>query len=149
MHSLSYHALAGLLMFVIGCGAPDGPELGTVSGVITLDDKPLQMATIEFSPVAPGGSSSSGRTDATGRYELMYLAGKPGAITGQYVVRITTWRQEHVPGAAPRVIAELVPPIYNSESKLFRDVISGSSTLDFELSSSADEPVENELSDSE
>lgn len=129
--------LLAALALPIGCGGSDGPVLGRVSGRVTLDGQPLEMATVEFVPEMPEGSSSSGVTDASGRYELMYLEGRRGSLPGKYVVRITTWRQEHVPGGTPHEIAERVPSSYNTDSGLRRDVTTGSNTLDFELDSAS------------
>ena len=67
------------LVTVAGCGG--NADLGTVAGVVTLDGQPLANATVEFIPTDDGETRSSydGTTDASGRYELYFSAGKAGA----------------------------------------------------------------------
>ena len=46
-------ALITLSLFFIGCGggaASDAPDLGQVSGVVTMDGKPLEGAMVTFEP---------------------------------------------------------------------------------------------------
>ena len=69
--------------------SPAATPLGSVSGTVTLNSRPLERATIEFTPAS--GGPSYGITDRRGRYELEYLPGKPGATLGEHVVRITTY----------------------------------------------------------
>ena len=58
-----------------GCsgGGADYPDLGTVSGVVTVDGKPTGNILVQFSPV-DGGRTAVGLTDASGRYDLDYAA---------------------------------------------------------------------------
>ena len=61
-----------LLLFtvaLIGCQSSDQPPLSKVSGVVTLDGKPLDGVAIQFSPVG-GGRPSIGMTDANGSKAL-------------------------------------------------------------------------------
>ena len=74
-------------LVVIGCG-PGGPELGTVTGKVTLDGKPVTNGLVTFAPVAKGGASI-GKTDANGQYELLFVDRK-GALLGQHKVTVTT-----------------------------------------------------------
>jgi hypothetical protein len=123
----------GLAAFLplAGCGS-GGPELGTVQGTVTLDGNPLPDAKIEFQPQGDG-SPSYASTDAQGRYELMYGIDKPGAMPGEHVVRISTFRVVSESGEAPREMPERVPPTYNSNSELIREVQAGDNTIDFAL----------------
>jgi hypothetical protein len=128
-------ALCVVLLPVAGCGS-SGPKLGKVSGTVTLDGKPLPDARIEFQP-GPEGSPSEARTDENGHYELMYGPDKPGAIVGEHLVRISTARMELADELGREMIShpELLPPRYNQESELKREVVAGSQTIDFELTS--------------
>ncbi len=111
-----------------GCGS----DLARVTGTVTLDGKPLPAATVEFQPKE--GSPSYGETDANGRYELMFAAGKPGAQVGEYTVRISTFRIE--PDGEARIeIPERVPAEFNENSTVVRKVKPGSQTFDFEIPS--------------
>ena len=52
-----------------GCGSGDDrPELGQVTGTITMDGTPLTGTVVVFSP--DNGRPSRGKTDAEGKYEL-------------------------------------------------------------------------------
>lgn len=51
--------LTAVVLFAGGCGSGVAlPELGTVSGVVTLDGKPLPGVTVKFVPA--NGRTSSG-----------------------------------------------------------------------------------------
>ena len=86
--------LASLLL--AGCGG-SGENLAPVQGTVTLDDKPLADAMVEFE-LDPGdnvyqktsGSISRGKTDANGRYTLKFTYKEEGALVGKHIVRITT-----------------------------------------------------------
>jgi hypothetical protein len=75
-----------------GCG-PSGPPTQAVSGVVTLDGKPVSGATVTFSPSAAGGAFASGLTNAEGRFSLnAALAGAKagaGTLPGDYLVSIS------------------------------------------------------------
>ncbi len=72
---------------VTGCGRSDIPELGTVSGVVTLNNEPLPNAIVNFTPLASGRPSTA-ETDDAGRYSLLYLADVEGAVVGEHSVTI-------------------------------------------------------------
>ncbi len=76
----------------IGCSGNTGqPELTPVTGAVLLDGQPLSDASLTFylsgSPV-PGYTASLGKTDETGKYELI-SGGKPGAVPGVFKVTIS------------------------------------------------------------
>jgi hypothetical protein len=66
-----------------------------VTGVVTMDGKPLDFARVAFVPGEGGnvqGFGGTGSTDSTGKYELRSLAGNEmvvGAPPGTYKVTIT------------------------------------------------------------
>jgi hypothetical protein len=123
-----------VLLASAGCGR-DGPTLGRVRGTVTLDGHPLPHAELEFQPQEPGGSPSYGTTDDDGRYTLTFGVDRPGAMVGEHLVRITTFRQLSTEEGGPGVIPERLPPEYNSKSQLERVVETGTNPIDFELSS--------------
>jgi hypothetical protein len=132
-----FSTLAALFCALIagGCGS-SGPELGHVSGKVTLNGQPLAEATVEFIPQS--GRPSVGTTDADGQYVLRYTGDQPGALFGTHTVRITTqvtgFKSEG--GEEGRdARKELVPPQYNIESELKREVKPGDNTFDFALES--------------
>jgi hypothetical protein len=90
------------------------PELGSVSGVLTLDGKPLAGAIVTFQPIAseePGSklSSSVGTTDKEGRYTLMYVRDVRGAVVGEHKVFV----QAPLPTGK-----ETIPLRYNAMTEL-------------------------------
>ena len=119
-------------LLTVGC-RDSGPQLGTVSGTITLEGEPLPNAKVLFQP-GPGGSPSEGRTDSNGKYELQYGIDKPGALVGEHVVRITTYQLERETADGPLILTkESVPAKYNEQSELTREVKPGHNELNFEL----------------
>lgn len=128
--------IAGLLTVMSGCGAEsDRPKLGTVSGIVSLDGKPLANAGISFRPVE-GGRVSQGRTDQEGRYRLIYLDNPhevPGAKVGENVVYVSTYLSEEATGGPQK---ELVPKCYRVKDSVKRvQVNPGSNEIDLELNS--------------
>lgn len=85
--------LAVLLLFCLclaGCFGPPGdyPDLGQVSGTVTVDGAPAANVTVRFAPKA-GGRMSTGVTDSSGKYELAYSAEAMGAVVGMHTVNVT------------------------------------------------------------
>lgn len=132
-------ALLLVSLFVAGCGGSDG-EFAPVEGTVTLDGEPLAGARVEFeldtgelSYGKSEGSTSYGRTDARGHYELKATHEKEGAPVGKYVVRIRT-REMTVNAEGKEVLVpERLPPKYHLNSKLTAEVSPGSNTIDFPL----------------
>lgn len=122
-------AFIGLMLWA-GCGAKADPSLATVTGMITLDGKPLVGARVEFTPLS--GSPSYGTTDEQGGYSLRFTRDRQGAVIGTHVVRIRTFRDEDETG---RRRAERLPDQYHARSQLRREVVAGANQIDFELSS--------------
>jgi hypothetical protein len=75
-------------MLLGGCGG--GLALVPVSGVVTLDGKPVADAGVLFAPVA-GGPPATGGTDANGAFELR-TNNRPGAVVGKH--RVTVIKRE-------------------------------------------------------
>jgi hypothetical protein len=125
---------AGLVLLAAGCGRPSHlPDLGYVSGTVTLDGRPFAQANVAFEPGQ--GRPSLGTTDAQGRYTLEFAGGYKGAVLGRHTVRIGT--EGYFPSADGGVefVAESVPAAYNTQSTLAADVQPGQNTFDFDLSS--------------
>ena len=80
-----------VLVALTGCGLRvDRPDVHYVEGIVTLDGKPLEAATVGLTPVS-GGLPAYGNTDAAGIFKLTSsrggLPGK-GAVAGDYQVTI-------------------------------------------------------------
>lgn len=114
-----------------GCGG--NPNLGQVTGTIKLDGEPLPDAMVVFIP-GSGGTTSYGKSDASGNYKMMFNDNEAGSWIGTNKVEIRTG--DVLPDNSG-VIPEKVPNVYNSRSTLTADVVSGKNTIDFDLKSDA------------
>jgi hypothetical protein len=123
-------AVLVMLVGITGCSQTDRPPLGQVSGVVTLDDQPLEGASVYFKPEE--GRPSTGTTDAAGRYELTYIGDENGAKVGTHKVRITTALDEDEPGG-PK--SEILLERYHSSTELSEQVEDGKNEINFELKS--------------
>ncbi len=126
------------LLVTTGCQRGDQPRLGTVSGVITFEGKPLPYALVAFHP-EQGRVSLSG-TDANGRYNLVYVRDIQGAKVGKHSVRITMISREerdddpHTRSEPdPTWLPRFLPKKYNTETTLHVEVKPGTNTFDFDL----------------
>lgn len=118
-------AIPLLLAIFAGCGQ-SGPEVAPVSGRVTLDGRPLPSADVSFQPDG-AQRASSGRTDADGRYHLMFKRGQPGALAGEHTVRISISRE--LVSNPPHI-----PARYDTQSELRREVKAGEENVfDFDL----------------
>ena len=128
--ALSFFCVVGLaLSMAAGCSPKDPlPPLGEVTGIVTLDAKPLEGAVVVFVPAK--GRISTGMTDASGRYELRFNLEAKGAIVGPHSVRITTQSED-----PERMSPEKLPPKYHAESTLTAEVKEGKNDLPFPLTS--------------
>jgi hypothetical protein len=118
-------------LLIAGCGSGNG--FARVKGKVTFNGQPLEGATVKFQPTAPGGSSSSGVTDADGRYELMYTFNTPGATPGEHTVSIGTAGTFIDDEGCEVERPERVPARYNRRTTLKRIVRPGRNTINFEL----------------
>ena len=139
-----FFVFAFTVSLIAGCGgAPaDQPDVGSVSGKITVDGKPGAGLQVSFQPES--GRPSMGTTDETGAYELQYTGSVKGAKVGKGVVRISTVAaSEESYGAEGGQGSEgdseehtdVIPPKYNSEAadnpEMQIEVKPGSNTFDF------------------
>lgn len=137
--------------FIVGCGgdakpAPD-PSV-SVSGIVTMDGKPLDRATVTFLPVSgtKQGNGGSGVTDSAGKYELSSQVGNVAVIgtpPGKYTVMISKMVKPDGSVAdamePPMMSAarEVVPLQYSdfATSILSETVSSSGGTFNFDLKS--------------
>jgi len=85
-------ALGGLL----GCGG----GLKSVEGLVTLDGKPVEGATVTFSPEG-GGQDAFGVTDSGGKFTLRTV-NQSGAKPGNYKVTVVKNKAIADPSAVPK-----------------------------------------------
>ena len=121
------HVVVLALVFVCGCGAT---QTQPVSGIVTMDEKPLAGVSVIFAPAEGGRRNSVGKTDETGAYSLVYTVRDKGAIAGKYKVLISkrkTVKEREV---------ETLPAKYNRKSILEANVTaSGDNKFNFNLES--------------
>jgi hypothetical protein len=155
-HGLPVIALAALMTGIIGCGGgTDQPELGLVSGTVTLDGSPLSDTAVTFVP--DDGRPAMGQTDSEGRYELTYIRDTLGCKVGHCRVQIGNTEEsgeeleedsedeqaeegdEFVQKPTKQKPAKQktgqIPSRYNTKSELEADVQPGENTFDFKLTS--------------
>jgi Carboxypeptidase regulatory-like domain len=150
MSSMRLCLLAAALLSITGCGN----GLTPITGVVTMDGKPLPNAIVTFFPV-DGGSSATGKTDDKGSYKLIGVLGE-GLKPGSYKVAITTAEtavaessdidmnspeylamssgvgMESVKTSAPK---EPIPAKYNTATELVKEITAKTAQIDLALTS--------------
>ena len=129
--------------------------MGQVSGIVTIDGKPMANRMVVFVPKA-GGQTSTATTNSEGKYELLGASTK-GALIGLHTVSISSVREataaavdysqmpsdsaEYASQGDPAAykkaaeFKEVIPVRYNTKSELVEEVKSGKNTIDFDLKS--------------
>lgn len=129
----SWFMVAVTAFGLIGCGGDDfKPELGLVSGTVTLNGAPAPDLNVTFEPQGEAGkksmvgTSSTAVTDAQGKFELKYGgSGAKGAVVGKHVVRIESAAGGGPAGGANAAAPVVIPDSYNTKSTLKADVVAG------------------------
>ncbi len=132
---------------LMGCGgAPAGPVVVPVTGVITLDGAPLADAKVLFLPNEKTSNPCTGTTDAAGKYTLTQSTFQ-GATPGSYKVTVEVYQQkdgkpvpEEMKNDMMQLIAmgrakQILPPKYADASKttLTAEVTEPKAEVNFEL----------------
>lgn len=86
--SLRLSGLSFLLMATLILAGCQDSKLGSVTGVVSIDGKPVEMASVSFIP--DFGRASVGSTNEKGEYVLNYTSSKKGALIGKHKVTIST-----------------------------------------------------------
>jgi hypothetical protein len=127
-----------VLLAVLLASCSRNTNLADVRGTITLDGQPLANAFVVFCPTK-AGTTSYGKTDADGRYRMLFTDKQLGAWIGETLVRISTGDVGAGGKAGPR---ERVPVVNNQKTTLKVDVQPGENTFDFDLKSNAGKVVQ-------
>lgn len=120
--------LCAVLVSVSGCSTGDRPELGTVTGTVTLDGEPMPDAMVQF--YQTGLRPSKAMTKPDGSYELVYLRNIKGVALGTHEVYIDRVTEKEV---TPKHLR--LPVRYNDESTLTAEVEPGENVFNWELTS--------------
>jgi hypothetical protein len=126
------------LMAIVMAGCSDGPEVAEVTGVVKWDGQPVPFAYVIFQPVDPPGTYGSAYTDQDGKYILQFSESKNGALVGKHQVTIRTSGKDEIEIEDKQTGLMIKPPLpsgYKEKVELTfdREVVSGGSTLDFDL----------------
>lgn len=121
------------LLFILSVSSLVGCAQGTktvpVSGVVTLDGKPLPEAHVTFQLATEDKVANAGSfafTDANGAYSLRTFEGEqPGAVVGKYRVSINLVTPSFDGDPAKRPPAKTLPAKYNRQTELQFDVAAG------------------------
>ena len=130
---------AAVILCFAGCGGSSGRTV-PVSGVVTLNGKPLANAHVAFQPQASKGSENAGVgsygvTDADGRYSLRTMdTDQPGAVIGTHSVEIKLRVEADDRDPKSRPAAKTLPAKYNRNTELqFKVEPGGTSAANFDL----------------
>lgn len=122
-----------LCVALAGCGG----NPATVTGVVTMDDKPLERGNVGFNPAA-GGLKAVGSINSDGTYELSTNR-ESGLQTGEYKVTVVSNEpgEPDPNGGPPMPGKSLIPRRYGrtNTSELSYSVEKGSNTIDIKLTS--------------
>jgi hypothetical protein len=134
--------LAMLLNVCAGCGNSNQTPHYPVSGIVTLDEKPLVNAAVMFFPRgATKGNACLGYTDETGKYTLApERDGGSGCPEGEFAVMVSKLKDPPPgtpAGAAETDADQMLSPLYwdTARTILKAQVPKGGTTVDFPLKS--------------
>lgn len=124
--------LASVISFA-GCNSSgiELPDLGSVTGKVTMDGNPLPNVMVAFQPEA-GGRFSFAKTQSDGTYELIYIDNVKGAVIGNHKVMVTTPNESAGPDPSYK---DPIPAKYNEATEITKEVKAGSNQIDIELAS--------------
>lgn len=100
------HVVCLLLLAISAAGCNQGPRLAPVSGVVLLDGKPVEAASVLFTPEA-GGRPADGVTDKEGKFTLQTFEPGDGAVIGKHKVAITGMRMTGVQATSDGLSGEV------------------------------------------
>lgn len=138
---MRFAALFGAFCFVVGCGGVDRPDLSSVTGKITVDGQPMKRVKVIFQPVAKG-RPSFGVTDESGAYELAFAAEAKGATPGKHRVFVELLPQYDDDGNELPTEKFLVNTTMQGKKDV--EVVDGSNTFDFELTTTDEPPADSD-----
>jgi hypothetical protein len=88
------YAIAGLVVVVFAVkwlffSGPSGPALTRVTGIVTMDGKPVASADVTFHPSTKQASPAFGRTDRLGHFDMKTGGTGKGVMIDEYRVTVT------------------------------------------------------------
>ena len=122
-----------LLLLLSGSLLGCGPSVGTVTGEVTIDGKPMESGVISFVPADSNGEPVTVDVKG-GKYSLEAVAGEKKV---QISAPVIVGKQKEYDGPdAPlmEITQESLPPKYHSATELTFEVKPGSNTKNWQLS---------------
>ena len=147
----SWSLFAALVLTGTGCDSTG--KLAKVQGIVTLDGKPVENATVIFMPQQGGtGKQATGQTGPDGSFQLTTRTTNDGALPGEYRVIVQYEEGTEVPPAtnmrdakagarkaqqkAKKPPRYVIPVIYTDPAKtLLKQKIPTEGTVKLELQS--------------
>src|SRR5687767_7103434 len=93
---LAVSILVTVGIVLTSCSNSSRPPTYPVTGIVTLQGKPVAGAAITFVPTAGDGVAASAITDSEGKYALTTWEAGDGARTGEYRVKVSKQEQKTV-----------------------------------------------------
>ena len=136
-----------LSIWAVGCSSKAKPI--PVEGIVTLDNKPLEGAEIEFQPLDKSGMRAFGVSGSDGSFRLTTLRSNDGALPGEYKVLVSL--KEANPkgtvgpsdGGDPKQVMEAMKKSFDLSKK--KDTKSASLTPKSRLSPNYGDPEKSKL----
>jgi hypothetical protein len=98
-----------ILVTLAGCGKGDYPEMARVTGTVTYKGKPLSNMMVNFMPTA--GRPSWGKTDADGKFEMIYDEDYKGVKMGHHKVYFTPPATATIGGKASKASQKAIAEV--------------------------------------
>lgn len=121
-----------------GCG-PTGPQMGSVSGKVTFNGKPVTKGMVTFVSSEPNRPNATGMLQSDGSYSLNTPEHGSGALVGEYKVAVSgkdpdAYNQVVAPGEPMKIESSIPAKFENPDSSgLTAKVVSGSNMHNFDL----------------
>jgi hypothetical protein len=124
-----------------GCGKK-GPHRAAVSGHVTLDGQPISQGVIQFLPTQGTTGPEAGGVITDGQYDIPQ---QRGPVVGKARVELRaskkTGRKIQDPTGRPGTLTdeykEMLPPDFNTNSSLVREIKDDVNKLDFDIRTKA------------
>lgn len=127
--------ITGIVAAIVGCGSSNQVS---VQGRVTFDGQPVGPGSIVFLPDAGVEGTKVAAAIEDGKYQI---GPERGAVPGDFRVEIS-WSKKtgrQIPSADPGIMMdemqEAIPPQYNAQTTLRRELKAGENVHDFDLRS--------------
>ena len=129
MKSVCTTLFLALLAGCLGCfSSYSGPPLGEVTGIVEVNGKPVEGVIVAFTPIE-GGRGSTGTTDASGNFRLIYSTTQTGAEVGRHYVQVSSDSLIDPDNVNTRKPTSTIPAEIAAQTREV-EVESGSNTID-------------------